>query len=110
MLIRLTFFTCYLQVSETDALSNFVCHKCWSMTESFHQLYQNAKEVQQRFFNKVVKSESDSPEIWIDNTYQEDVDQPEYSNTINSIKVEPNSKFFLIFLDYIFFCIHSNFP
>lgn len=73
------------------------------MTESFHQLYQNAKEVQQRFFNQVVKAESDSPEIWIDNTYREDVDQPEYSNTLNSIKVEPNSKFFLIFLDYIFF-------
>lgn len=73
------------------------------MTESFHQLYQNAKEVQQRFFNQVVKAESDSSEIWIDNTCREDIDQPEYSDTINSIKVEPNSKYFLVFLDPIFF-------
>lgn len=69
------------------------------MTESFHQLYLNAKEVQHRFFNQVVKAESNCPEIWIDNTYREDVDQPEYSNAINSIKVEPNSKFFTVFLD-----------
>lgn len=69
---------------------------CWSMTEAFHELYQKAKSVQQRFLNPSIKIETDPCEVWTDNTCRGYTENTKYDRAVvNSMKIEPNSGKFI---------------
>lgn len=75
----------------TDSLPNFVCQLCWTVTKSFHKLYQKSKVVQEKLLNPLIKIEPDSHEIWSNNENKGEIHYIEETNLeIAPIKVEPN--------------------
>lgn len=75
-----------VQVSEDDSLPNFVCYECWSITETFHKLYQKTQLAQAKFLNVIIKTEIDTMEVVPENT--ELIICDENSIEIGEVKLE----------------------
>lgn len=76
------------------------------MTEAFHELYQKAKSVQQRFLNASIKIETDPCEVWTDNTCRGYTENTKYDRAVISMKIEPNCGKFIVVR--IYFDVHFN--
>ncbi|XP_031634974.1 zinc finger protein 91-like [Contarinia nasturtii] len=79
------------EVSEADSLPNFVCNLCWQTTESFHELYQKSKAVQEKFLNPMIKVEVDTIGMWHENLGRDFED--DLPIDVNEIKSESNLEY-----------------